>query len=67
MLGTGCGYLQVPFFMHTSGFTVLWHLARKLIPMENTSSELNLKTDYGTFLAVTQGTYKQPIVFNSMN
>ena len=45
MLGTGCGYLQVPFFMLTLGYTVLWHLARKPILMEIISSKFNLKTD----------------------
>lgn len=45
MLGTGCGYLQAPFFMLTLGYTVLWYLARKLILTENISSKFNLKTD----------------------
>ena len=45
MLGTGCGYLQAPFFMLTSGYTVLWHLARKLILMEIISSKFSMKTD----------------------
>ena len=45
MPGTGCGYLQAPFFMLTSGCTVLWHLARKPILMENISSKCNSKSD----------------------
>lgn len=45
MLGTGCGYLQAPFFMLTSGCTVLWCLARKPILTENISSKFNLIDD----------------------
>ena len=39
MLVTGCGCPQAPFFTLSSEFTVLWRLARKLIPMEITSSK----------------------------
>ena len=45
MPGTGCGYQRARFFMLTSGYTVLLHLARKPTLMENISSKSNSKTD----------------------
>ena len=56
MPGTGCGYLQAPFFMLTLGYTVLWYLARKLILTENISSKFSLKTDCFHSTVVNQET-----------
>lgn len=38
MLGTGCGSRPVPFSTSSSGFTLLWPLAKRRTKMETTSS-----------------------------
>ena len=48
MLETGCGCLQVHFFMLTSGFTAPLHLVRKQTLMEIISSECFLYTFFQT-------------------